>query len=701
MKVENTGGKVRIAGWGLAVVALTFALFVPAIRYEFVGFDDSPYVEANPMVRNGFSAEAVRWAWTTRHMGYWAPLLWTSYQADATVWGPEPRGFHLTNVILHALNAGLLFWLLRRWTRSAGWAFVLALLWALHPLRVESVAWIAERKGALSGFFFLLCLGFYTDGGEKKGWKYAAGAACLTFAMLAKPGTLITTPFVLLLLDVWPLRRFDGTWSGTLRLVREKWAFWISAFGFGYVAWFAARTLQYVRVDMPPLGMRLLLIPGNYLAYFRQLVWPADLSILYPTPTFHLGLFFVAVAGGSAGLSFAWRHRRRHPEFLVGLLWILGMLVPSIGLEWTGSTEGLGDRFTYLPAMGACVLGAGLWSCCARTRARWAVVALAVGATAAFAWMARLHLSHWRTADALLERAVAVAPENVVARIGQGYVLSTRKQWAAALKEYEWVLGTRHHMRFQAIVPSAHCWLQLGHPERAIQILEDMELFDPNVAFSRHTYLGQALLDAGRAAEAAPHLQAVLQRYPALTELWPDSFLACFEAGRGPEGLRLARDLTRFDGKGLAGMEDLLPFYVQKWNGGEKHRALAYFKKVIARNAENPLVLNNFAWLLAVDADQTADPQLALDCAEKAMALGGAANPSVWDTLAVARANAGDFPGARAAADHAVELARAAGDAELAARIEARRAGYRQGRPWRETTGRAGAPAENFPNSNG
>lgn len=684
MKDNNMGRTVRNLWPAIAMVVLTFAWFAPAIRYEFVGFDDSPYVEANPMVRNGFSAEAMRWAWTTHHMGYWAPLLWTSYQADAAAWGPEPRGFHLTNVMLHALNAGLLFWLLRRWTQSAGLAVVLALLWALHPLRVESVAWIAERKGVLSGFFFLLCLLFYTGGGETRGWKYAAGVACLTCAMWTKPGTSITTPFVLMLLDVWPLRRFDWSWQGALRLAREKWAFWISALGFGCIAWNITRSVQYVRADVPPLGGRLLLIPGNYLAYLRQTIWPVDLSIFYPTPTFRTGIFVVAAAGLVAGLLLAWIRRRRRPEFLVGLLWALGMLVPSIGLTWTGSTEGLGDRFSYLPAMGVCVMGAGVWSCCLRKRVRWAVAGLAVGAAVALAWTARLQLSHWRTSDALLERAVAVAPENVVARIGKGYVLSTRKQWAAALKEYEWVLGTSHHMRFQAIVPSANCWLQLGHPERAIQILEDMELFDPNVAFSRHAYLGQALLDAGRAADALPHLQAVLQRHPELTELWPDYFLACFEAGRGPEGLRLARDLTRFDGKGLAEVEDLLPFYVQKWNGGEKHRALAYFKKVIARNAETPLVLNNFAWLLAVDADRTADPRLALDCAEKAMALGGEGNPSVWDTLAVARANAADWDGAVQAAEKAWAMAEAVGNAALARTIARRLELFRQGQAWRE-----------------
>ena len=297
MKDNNMGRTVRNLWPAIAMVVLTFAWFAPAIRYEFVGFDDSPYVEANPMVRNGFSAEAMRWAWTTHHMGYWAPLLWTSYQADAAAWGPEPRGFHLTNVMLHALNAGLLFWLLRRWTQSAGLAVVLALLWALHPLRVESVAWIAERKGVLSGFFFLLCLLFYTGGGETRGWKYAAGVACLTCAMWTKPGTSITTPFVLMLLDVWPLRRFDWSWQGALRLAREKWAFWISALGFGCIAWNITRSVQYVRADVPPLGGRLLLIPGNYLAYLRQTIWPVDLSIFYPTPTFRTGIFVVAAAG--------------------------------------------------------------------------------------------------------------------------------------------------------------------------------------------------------------------------------------------------------------------------------------------------------------------------------------------------------------------------------------------------------------------
>lgn len=675
---------VQVAGPGLAVAVLAFALFAPTIRHGFVAIDDPTYVEANPMVRRGVSAEALRWAWTTDHVGYWAPVLWMSYQADAEILGPEPWGFHATNVLLHALNAGLFCWLLRRWTKSAGLAFALALLWAVHPLRVESVAWIAGRKDVLSGLFFLLCLLFYTGGGEARGWKYAAGAACLTLGMWTKPGTLITTPFVLLLLDVWPLRRYDWTWPQAVSRIREKWAYWLSALGFGFVAWQVTRSVQYVREDMPPWGERLLLIPGNYLAYLRQAVWPADLSVLYPTPEFRAGLFAVAAAGLAAGIRLAWINRRRCPAWFAGLFWALGMLAPSIGLVWTGTSEGLGDRFTYLPAMGVCAIGAGAWAWRAGRGWRGALAGAAVCAGVAWMWASHRQLACWRDSDALLARAVDAAPRNVVARIGHGDRLAARRQWAEALREYEWVASTRHQMRWQAVVRAARCQLHLGQPELALRILEDMDVADPNIRLLRQLHLGQALMDAGRAAEALPQLQAVLQRHPEVAELWPDYLQACFDAGKEQEGLKWAMARARFDVRAIRRMEDLLPFYMDKWNRGEKHRALVFFRKIIARNGSDPLAMNNFAWLLAVDPGRTAEPRLALDCAERAMALGGDASPGVLDTLAVARANAGDFPGALRAAEQALALAEAAGDPGLAAAISRRLEGFRRGQAWRD-----------------
>lgn len=686
------GEKARTGIWILAVATLTCGLFAPALEFGFAGLDDSPFVEANPMVRKGLSAETIRWAWTTTHMGYWAPLLWMSFQADAQFWGPEPQGFHRTSVLLHALNAGLLFWLLRRWSGSSGLAAALALLWAAHPLRVESVAWIAERKGVLSGLFFLLCLAFYTGGGAGKGWKHAAGVVCLTMGMWVKPGALIPAPFVLLALDVWPLRRCDWSMACALRLVREKWAYWFSAFGFGFVAWSITRSLVSLRTDMPSLWVRMLLIPGNYLTYARQTAWPKDLSVFYPTPLLHPARLVGAVAGLSAGLALAWWLRRRRPEILVGALWTLGMLAPSIGLFWTGTTEGLGDRFSYLSAMGVCVMGVGVWALLADRRWRWAAIGVAMAGIVALAWAARLQLSHWRTAELVLRRAVHVAPQNLIARVGHGYALSQSKQWTAALAEYERIFDSGHPMRFQAIVPLANCWLQLGHPERAIEILEGPAALNPSIQVGRHLYLGQALLDAGRAGEAVPHLKAVLQRHPELTEVWPDFFSASFEADQEAESIRWAMELIPPDGNRLGRAKDLMPFYVKKWHGGEKHRALAYFKRVIARSADDPLPLNNLAWLLAVDAEQTADPQLALDCAVSAMASSGGEIPGVWDTLSVARANAGNFGSAIEAAEHARRLARAAGDARLAAALAARIARYRQGEPWRETDAQTAAP---------
>jgi Tfp pilus assembly protein PilF len=398
-----------------ALIAVTLALFAPAMGFDFGGLDDMPYVSENPMTRDGFSAESLKWAWTTNLLGYWAPLLWMSFMLDGTLFGPEPWGFHATNVLLHALNAALVFWMLRRWTGRRWAAFWAALLWAVHPLRVESVAWITERKDVLSGLFFFLCLLAYgraqAGGRPSRGWTWTA-AGCLALGLLVKP-VLVTVPFVLLLLDVWPLGRVRWEWADIrargFRLVMEKWPFWLLALALGAVSWFANFGPGRLATPQPPLLLRLGLLPRNYLAYLWQTVWPADLSVLYNRPQFTVEMLVLALVVLGLLTAGAWGCRQRHPAGLVGWLWFLGMLVPSIGFIWVGTTEGAGDRFTYLPHVGLTVVLAG-----AAVRARpggWFHVLAAV-LTLALAWGAWRQLEIWRNSEALFARAVKVADRN-------------------------------------------------------------------------------------------------------------------------------------------------------------------------------------------------------------------------------------------------------------------------------------------------
>ena len=440
----------------VALFAATLALFWPAVSCDFVGLDDIPYVSENLMTRNGFSTESLKWAWTTNLLGYWAPLLWMSYMLDGTLFGPEPWGFHFTNILLHAFNAGLVFWLLRRWTGRWWMALGAALMWAWHPLRVESVAWITERKDVLSGLFFLLCLLAYDQsvagGGRSRVWWWAAVAA-LAAGLLVK-SVLITVPFVLLLLDAWPERRI--CWGqmefrqDVLPRVAEKWPFWVVALGLGAAHAWANFAGGDSHAQMPPFLERVLLVPGNYLVYLRQTVWPVRLAVLYNRPVFSGGILTVAL--GVLGLITlaTWTRRRKQPAMLTGWLWFLGMLVPSIGFIWMGTSEGLGDRFAYLPHIGLLIL---VWSVAEAKLTKMdvaggynpkvALAALAATLAALLALLTYRQLGVWRGSETLFARAVAVADRNARAYGSLGV-------WQAADgKEAEAFLNLRRSLELQ------------------------------------------------------------------------------------------------------------------------------------------------------------------------------------------------------------------------------------------------------------
>ena len=231
MKRFDYSDNWRGAWLALLVAVVLFAVYSPSIGYDFVALDDDVFVSENPVVKDGFSEAALKAAWTTAPENYWAPLLWMSFMLDVELFGPEPWGFHLTNVFLFSLNVGLLFWLVRRWTGRTRIALAVALLWALHPSRVESVAWITERKDVLSGLFFLLGVGAYVEA-RKGGLKHGVVIAwlCLVFGGMVKQ-VLIVMPAALMLLDIWPLERtcLNRIWRDGWRSGVEKWAFWTVA----------------------------------------------------------------------------------------------------------------------------------------------------------------------------------------------------------------------------------------------------------------------------------------------------------------------------------------------------------------------------------------------------------------------------------------------------------------------------------------
>ena len=378
----------RVPAVCLVLAAITFAVFGQTAGFEFVNYDDNSYVYENPVVARGLTLKGAVWALTYGEIGHWHPLTWLTHMADCQVYGLWAGGHHLTNVALHAVAAVLLFLALREMTGSLWRSAFVAAVFAIHPLRVESVAWIAERKDVLSGVFFMLTLWAYARYARQPSrWRYAAVALAYALGLLCK-NTLVTLPFVLLLLDWWPLHRvkLDGAGGGKVGaarlvalfggLVKEKIPlFLLSAGSCVATALVPEKVLDSDRLPfLERIGNALV----SYGIYLRQMVFPAGLAIPYLNPPnglpfWKVALAFVLLAAISISVLAC---RKRRPYLLVGWLWYLGMLVPAIGFIQI-SYYAHADRYTYLPGIGLALAGTwavGDWSSGGNSGGRcWAV----------------------------------------------------------------------------------------------------------------------------------------------------------------------------------------------------------------------------------------------------------------------------------------------------------------------------------------
>ena len=719
----------RIAGACLLAMLAAFALYAPTIGYDFVTLDDPLYVETSAVVGDGFSWQGVKLAWTTAPENYWAPLLWMSYMFDMELSGGAPWSCHRTNVILFSLNAGLLFLLVRRWTGRTGLALATALLWAFHPTRVESVAWITERKDVLSGLFFFGGLWWYTVGRERRiavAWDRdppgtsSPGRSRPGFACNLQPSTfivlswlcmllggmakqiVIVMPAALVLVDLWPLRRtdWDRLWKDLGRLVAEKWAFWLLAVAFAALP-IGFHVARKAVVDVP-VWHRALMIPVHYLFYLSKLVWPTRLMPLQADIPSWWELLTGAVVV-LAGLTWgAWRWRRRFPLALWGWLWFAVLLFPLSGVVWAGA-ERVAARFLYITQIGltlAAAAGAAAWIRSRGWKARRGVVACAL-VLAVWGGMS-LRLSHqWRSRDHFGIWAYACNPGHPVACMLGGDDYLAQKDWAKAAKAYE--AGSGFY--------DTHCFLRLC---MIWNCLGRKDLTDD--AWPRFEKgLGKSVLEAvqdqrpmerillwrirGQCMQARGDLDGAIGAFKEAVALEeePDAFVvaeylrACHEAGRSEEAADVAERMSKAAGKTRRTWGDLFTCYAKIWKDGARGYAYGYFLEYAKRHPEDAVTFNNMAWLLAtakpMDIGHACEqewPAKAVEWAERAVELDGGKAATALDTLGAARANAGDFAGAIQAASRALSLARKGGVHELAAQIELRLSAYRQQRAWRE-----------------
>jgi tetratricopeptide (TPR) repeat protein len=510
---------------------LAVALYAPAIGFDFVGFDDHAYVKENARVLSGLSWPAIRWALTTQEAANWHPLTWFSLMLDATWGGNDPRVYHATNVMLHALSAALLFLALQTMTGAAWRSALVAALHAVHPLRVESVAWIAERKDVLSGACFMAILLAYAGFARRRSrMMYALLLAAFGLGLAAKP-MLVSVPLVLLILDIWPLRRPAGPLSS---LVAEKLplaAMAAASCGITLHAQSAGGAIS--GTELLPLGARVANALVSYGRYLEKALWPNALAVLYPHPRETIGVapVLVALTALIALSVVAWRLRKRAPWVLVGWLWYLITLVPVIGLVQVGS-QAMADRYTYIPLIG--VFLAAVWSIPAL--APKAVPAVASGCVAiliVLGLVTRAQLTHWRDGVSLFEHAIHVTSQNATAHDGLGMALAAQGRPDLALSHFEEAL------RIEPTYGGARCNLaaalvKTGRADEALRHFEEGLRLAPGNIDCR-TNLGTLFLNRRDLVRAVTLLEEAVRRSPDDVSALKNLGVALAMQGKAPE----------------------------------------------------------------------------------------------------------------------------------------------------------------------
>jgi Flp pilus assembly protein TadD len=632
---RRRGVPVGLVVAGLALAAATFAAYAGALDDGFVDYDDPLYVTDNPHVLAGLGAGGLRWAFATLRTGNWHPLTWLSLQLDATLFGLAAPGFHLTNVLLHVANAVLLFAALRRLTGALWCSLAVAALFALHPLHVESVAWVSERKDVLSTFFGLLALLAYAAyARDPRPRRYLPVALAFALSLLAKP-MLVTLPFVLLLLDYWPLGRFGTQASpargrGLWRLVSEKLPLLALSAASCAVTLYAQRAGGAVAglADVP-LGVRVATALQAYAGYLAQAAWPARLAACYPLPAGDISpgptLLAAAVVAALTAVAVA---ARRRPYLLVGWLWYLGTLVPVIGLVQVG-LQARADRYTYFPLIG--VFLAAVWGAADLARGRrGGIAALAAAAAAvllACGLATRQQVRRWHDPVTLWEHAAAVTEGNWVALTALGGALLDEGRANAAAAACEQALRIRPgNGRAENNLGAAR--LQQGDYEAAASWFRAAARDDPTLA-EAYANLGRTLLLRGRPAEAVEPFR---------------------RAGR------LRGDSARIR-SGLA-------FALHK--AGRADEAAAEYRAADALDPNWAYAVGREAWGLATDPDpgRRCGP-LALQMARQVDRGTGGTEPLFLNVLGAAEAECGHFAEAAAAARRAVALLPPTAPAEL------------------------------------
>ena len=639
----------------LLLALTTLLVYLPVTHSSFTNYDDEDYVTQNHIVHSGLTFDGIKWAFVTGHASNWHPVTWLSHMTDCTLFGLNPAAHHFVSALFHAVNAALLFMLLLRLTGALWSCAFIAALFAWHPLHVESVAWIAERKDVLSTFFALLALLSYTKF-AKENCRRSFWFALLFFALglMSKP-MLVTLPFVLLLLDYWPLQRV----TGALRMVGEKIPFLLLTAVSCVITFLAQRNEAVATLEKVPLSLRLENLPVAYVGYLSKIFWPAPLAVFYPLPE-KISALAVAAAVAililiSAGV---WLARKRNPCLIVGWLWFLGMLVPVIGLVQVGE-QALADRYTYFSATGI-FIAVTFGGCALAKQFQFPKMILPAAAVVILASCLALtgnQLRFWQDSESLFRHALAVTKDNDTARLNLGSALEAKGDLDGALIQY------RETIRL--------------NPK----------------SYQAYSNIGKILLAQNRPGEALDYCVRAVQTNPGRATLRNNLGIVLAELGRYDEATGEFANALKLN-------SDYAPPHFQTGKvllkQGRDAEAMPHFQAALKIEPNNYSMLIFVARVLAADENpQVRNGAEAVSLAVRVNHLTAQPQPVALDTLAMACAEVGNFDQAQQLQQQAVSLTEAAGQKEDAAVMQQRLELYKKHQPWREFFRATNAPPKN------
>jgi len=505
--------KSRADFWiSLGLLLMTLAIYAQLRNHDFINYDDPVYVTENPQVRNGLTWDGLVWAFSSAHDANWIPFTWLSHMLDCQMFGLHAGPHHLINLALHATSVLLLYGFLKRTTGSRWPSAFVAFAFALHPLHVESVAWVAERKDVLNGLFWILTLWAYLYYTERRSVsRYLLMVTVFCCGLMSKP-MIVTLPFVLLLLDVWPLRRVTKAVTPLLLEKLPLVALSILGSAVAYLAQLHEGVVS--SVNQVPIALRIQNALVTYVIYISNFFIPTNLAVVYPDiperPVWQEIVVVLVLAGITVLVA---RKITRRPYLAVGWLWYLGTLVPVIGLVQIG-VQSRADRYTYIPMIGISIMLA--WAVPDVVKgSRWGNVALAIlTILGCSGWIAStwLNLQYWQNSISLFQQAAGVTHRNYIAYNNLGDALRADGRIAEAVSSFRVAVRIRPD-NAQAQDNLAVALIALGNTDEAIPHLAEAVRLKPDFV-KAHIDLGSALITRGQAGEAASEYELALRLQP-------------------------------------------------------------------------------------------------------------------------------------------------------------------------------------------